>query len=255
MNLSQQGKKYRQEIKLLLTWADYLVTRGRLRALLMSDEHAGPIGDYWIRSLYLDDVKASAYWEKITGASDRKKYRIRIYDGSDAVIKLECKEKHGSCIRKRSTSISRDTYESLIQGDYSVLAQYEDPLCHEVLSMANRNGLSPSVVVDYDREAYVYPVSNVRLTFDKNLHAAVESSDIFDLDMMSLPVFPDQSVILEVKYDEFLPRYLADIVSNTRGTKIALSKFCLCRDCLRAVKPQYCFETKGIEPCKQLKVF
>lgn len=237
--MSQQKKKYRQEIKLLLSWADYLVIRGRLRALLMLDEHTGPKGDYWIRSLYLDDLKNSAYWEKIAGISNRKKYRIRIYDGSDSVIKLECKEKHGSRICKRSTSILRSTCESIIHGDYSELAQYEDPLCHEVLSVANHNGLSPSVIVDYDREAYVYPISNVRLTFDKNLHCAVESADLFDLNMMSLPVYPGQSVILEVKYDDFIPRYLSDIVSNICGTRIALSKYCLCRDRIRTLKPKY----------------
>lgn len=238
-DLAPKQKRYRHEIKLLLSYADYLVMSKRLKALLMPDEYAGDDGEYFIRSLYLDDVSHSAYWEKLSGAADRKKYRIRIYDCSDSIIKLECKEKRGSRICKRSASISRECFESILNGDFSPLADYDNELCHEVLTTAKAKGLRPSIVVDYDREAYVHPVSNVRLTFDKALHAGVESADIFDKDMMTLPVYPDESVIFEVKYDTVLPKFLADIVSNTHGSKLALSKFCLCRDQLTAYKPEY----------------
>lgn len=237
--LAQKPKRYRHEIKLLLSYPDYLVMSKRLKALLPPDENAGENGEYFIRSLYLDDVSHSAYWEKLAGAADRKKYRIRIYNCSDSVIKLECKEKRGSRICKRSASISRECFESIVKGDYSLLAEYDNELCKEVLSVAKSKGLSPSVVVDYDREAYLHPVSNVRLTFDKALHAGVESADIFDEKMMTLPIYPEGAVIFEIKYDNVLPKFLADIVSNTHGSKLALSKFCLCRDALKAYKPLY----------------
>ncbi len=237
--MAPKQKKYRHEIKLLLSYADYLVMSKRLKALLEPDENAGDDGEYFIRSLYLDDVSHSAYWEKLSGTADRKKYRIRIYDCSDSVIKLECKEKRGSRICKRSASISKECFYSILNGDFSPLAEYDNELCHEVLATARAKGLAPSIVVDYDREAYVYPVSNVRLTFDKALHAGVESADIFDDKLMSVPVYPDESVIFEIKYDTVLPKFLADIVSNTHGTKLALSKFCLCRDILAAYKPTY----------------
>lgn len=238
-DLAPKQKKYRHEIKLLLSYPDYLVMSKRLKALLEPDEYAGDDGEYFIRSLYLDDVSHTAYWEKLAGAADRKKYRIRVYNCSDSIIKLECKEKRGSRICKRSAAISRECFESIKNGDFSPLAQYDNDLCHEVLAVAKAKGLSPSVVVDYDREAYVHPVSNVRLTFDKALHAGVESADIFDDKMMTLPIYPDESVIFEVKYDSVLPKFLADIVSNTHGSKLALSKFCLCRDVLKAFKPTY----------------
>lgn len=238
-NLAPKQKKYRHEIKLLLSYPDYLVMSKCLKALLEPDEYAGDDGEYFIRSLYLDDVSHTAYWEKLAGAADRKKYRIRVYNCSDSIIKLECKEKRGSRICKRSATISRECFESIKNGDFSPLAQYDNDLCHEVLAVAKAKGLSPSVVVDYDREAYVHPVSNVRLTFDKALHAGVESADIFDDKMMTLPIYPDESVIFEVKYDSVLPKFLADIVSNTHGSKLALSKFCLCRDVLKAFKPTY----------------
>ena len=95
------------------------------------------------------------------------------------------------------------------------------------------------MIVDYDREAYVHPISNVRLTFDKNLRAGIESSDIFNTDMITLPIFLNQSVILEVKYDEIIPKYLTDIISQAKGTRMALSKFCMCNDKLKTLKPIY----------------
>lgn len=231
--------KFRHEIKLLLTQADYRLMSARLSALLPHDEYTTETGDYFIRSLYFDDIMRTAYFEKLSGVADRKKYRMRIYNYSDSVIKLECKEKRGDRIRKRSAGVSRTAADGMVRGDFSSLYDCGDPLCKEVLSLASGKGLKPSVVVDYDREAYTYDVGNVRLTFDKALHAGISGGDIFDKDLVTVPVFPDGSVIFEVKYDELMPKFISDVVSTAHGQRIALSKFCLCLDRLNALKPKY----------------
>ena len=230
---------FRHEIKLLLSYPDYMALRPQLAALLPPDPNAGESGEYFIRSLYFDDVNRTSYIEKLAGVADRKKYRLRIYNCSDSVIKLECKEKRGDQIRKRSASVSRECADAMCRGDFSLLCEYDNPLCKEVLSLASGKGLKPSVVVDYDREAYLHPVSTVRLTFDKALHAGLESADIFDSKLMSVPVFPDQSIIFEVKYDDVLPAFLRGVISGCHGSKLALSKFTLCRDELSRLKPKY----------------
>ncbi len=232
-------KKYRHEIKLLLTQGEYLAARAKLAPLMEHDEYATPSGDYFIRSLYFDDNKKTSYWGKLSGVADRKKYRLRIYNCSDSVIKLECKEKKADRIYKRSLQVSREAADSLVKGDFSPLGRIDNELAKEVYALYKRNGLFPSVIVDYDREAYVHPVSNVRLTFDKALHAGVESADIFDERLMSLPIYPEGYVIFEVKYDDVIPKHLASIVSSCGGIKLALSKFCLCRDKLLEVKSRY----------------
>ncbi len=231
--------KFRHEIKLLLTQADYRLMSARLSALLARDENAGEDGEYFIRSLYFDDASHTAYREKLSGVADRKKYRLRIYNHSDSVIKLECKEKRGSMIKKRGTSMPRSAADCMTHGDFSQLYESDDPLCREVLSLAKGRGLAPSVVVDYDREAYVHPVGNVRLTFDKALHAGISDSDIFNQELVTVPIFPDESVIFEIKYDELLPTYIRDLVSTAHGERLALSKFCLCRDALTQFKQKY----------------
>lgn len=230
---------FRHEIKLLMSQAEVQVLRTKLRALMPLDPNTGERGEYFIRSLYFDDVSKRSYAEKLAGVSDRKKYRLRIYNCSDSVIKLECKEKRSDRIRKRSVSVSRDAADLICKGDFSPLRDAEEPLAKEVFSLYRGSGLSPSVIVDYDREAYLHPVSNVRLTFDKALHAVTESSDIFDPDLMSIPVFADGSVIFEVKYDDVLPKHLQQLIATARGSRLALSKFTLCRDALSALKPKY----------------
>lgn len=231
--------KFRHEIKLLLSPAEYRIMSARLSSLLMPDENAGGDGEYFIRSLYFDDASRTAYREKLSGVADRKKYRLRIYNHSDSVIKLECKEKRGDRIKKRAVSVSRKSADGMVNGDFSELYNSDDPLCQEVLSLAKGRGLAPSVVVDYDREAYVHPIGNVRLTFDKALHAGISGADIFNKELVTVPIFPDGSVIFEVKYDELLPTYIRDLVSTAHGERIALSKFCLCRDALCLLKQKY----------------
>ena len=155
------------------------------------------------------------------------------------VIKLECKEKRGDRIKKRAVSVPRAAADGMTHGDFSQLYESDDTLCREILSLAKGRGLAPSVVVDYDREAYVHPVGNVRLTFDKALHAGISDSDIFNKELVTVPIFPDESVIFEIKYDELLPTYIRDLVSTSHGERIALSKFCLCRDALTRFKQKY----------------
>lgn len=237
--MERKPKKYRHEIKLLLSKPDYLAMSARLKAILPPDENANENGEYFIRSLYFDDVAGSAYWEKLSGSSDRKKYRIRIYDLNDSVIKLECKEKRGSRICKRSALISRECFEDIIKGDYEKLCEYDSDVCREFVALVRSKGLSPSVVVDYDREAYLHPISNVRLTFDKALHAGIEGTNIFDKDMLTMPIYPDESVIFEIKYDDVIPKFISELISNNHGAKLALSKYCLCRDELKKFKQKY----------------
>lgn len=236
MSFSTGG--FRHEIKLLLTPADYRIMRSRLSSVMEKDRNAAESGDYFIRSLYLDDVMRTAYFEKLSGVADRKKYRVRIYNLSDSAIKLECKEKRGDRIKKRGIAVSRECADKISIGDFSGLYESNEPLSKEILSKAAGRGLRPSVVVDYDREAYVHPAGNVRLTFDKALHAGISGTDIFDGNLLTVPVFPDGSVIFEVKYDGFIPKYLAEIVSSAHGSRLALSKFCLCRDALAKFKPK-----------------
>ena len=103
---TRTGERYRHELKYRISYGEKAALELRLAPLLQRDAHAGP-GGYLIRSLYFDDCWNSAYTEKDAGILARKKYRIRIYNGSDAVIRLERKKKVGSWICKEEAALTR----------------------------------------------------------------------------------------------------------------------------------------------------
>ena len=219
----------RHELKYFITPAEMNVLRGVLTPVMQLDPNGNEHNEYHIRSLYFDTINDSALEEKIAGVGNRKKYRIRIYNFSDRVIKLECKSKYGDLISKQSVSIPRELAEQLIAGDPEGLQRIRHPLFHDVFREMRTNLLRPAVIVDYVREAYIHPAEEVRITFDKMLRSGLYSHDLFNREIPTYPVFDDPVEILEVKYDEFLPSYLQSILSGVTAQRSAVSKYTWCR--------------------------
>lgn len=227
----------RHEYKIVLTRAQYFVLSARMRALMTPDPHMPSADGYLISSLYFDDMQESAYYEKLSGSADRKKYRMRIYNGDLSCIRLECKHKVADRIEKRSAPLDEATYRALMRGDASVLAARDNALCREMYGLCASRRMAPRVVVSYLREAYVHPLSNTRVTFDKQLRAGWTGEAMLRQMADDVPVFPTgefpypEAVILEIKYDEFIPKFITDAL-QTGGTLLAASKYVLCRDAL-----------------------
>lgn len=219
----------RHELKYHITSAEMTVLRGVLRPLMQLDPNGNERNEYHIRSLYFDTINDDALEEKISGVGNRKKYRIRIYNFSDRVIKLECKSKYGDLISKQSVTIPRDLAEQLIAGDPEGLQRMRHPLFHDVFREMRTRLLRPAVIVDYVREAYIHPAEEVRITFDKQLRTGLYSSDMFNPSLPTYPVFDDPVEILEVKFDEFLPSYLQGVLSGITAQRSAVSKYVWCR--------------------------
>ena len=219
----------RHELKYFITPAEMSVLRGILTPVMQLDPNGDENNEYHIRSLYFDTINDDALEEKIAGVGNRKKYRIRIYNFSDKVIKLECKSKYGDLISKQSVSIPRDLCEQLIAGDPEGLQRMRHPLLHDVYREMKTRLLRPAVIVDYTREAYIHPAEEVRITFDKQLRTGLYSHDMFNRSIPTYPVFDDPVEILEVKYDEFLPTYIQSILSGITAQRSAISKYTWCR--------------------------
>ena len=219
----------RHELKYHITPAELGVLRGVLRPLMQLDPNGNENNEYHIRSLYFDTINDDALEEKIAGVGNRKKYRIRIYNFSDRVIKLECKSKYGDLISKQSVTIPRDLADQIIAGDPEGLQRMRHPLLLDVYREMKTRLLRPVVIVDYVREAYIHNAEEVRITFDKQLRTGLFSSDMFNSGLPTYPVFDDPVEILEVKYDEFLPSYLQAILSGVTAQRSAISKYTWCR--------------------------
>ncbi len=222
----------RHEIKVLLSYHQYIELRARVAGIMTPDPHMpGPEG-YRIQSVYLDDIHETAYHEKDSGVWHRNKFRIRSYNGDSSYLVLENKEKINDYIAKSSAVISEDTYRNILCGDFSGLTDYSHPLCKKVLALHDTKGLRPVVMIDYMREAFVHPLSMVRVTFDREISAGVNTPDMFDGKLVTRPLYNNGEVVLEIKYGKYFPMYLKQLLQNN-GTRMAISKFVLGCDLLK----------------------
>ncbi|MDD3242373.1 MAG: polyphosphate polymerase domain-containing protein [Eubacteriales bacterium] len=225
-----KGRSLRYELKYMINEAEYLWVRDRLAALMPTDNHADPTTrEYHLRSLYFDDINNSAMWEKQDGVEFRDKYRIRTYKMGKGDIVLEKKSKLGMMTAKDSAPMTRNQYEDLVFGDYNFLMPSKEPLFEEFYGKIRTQLLKPVVIVDYDREPYIYPIGNVRITFDRNLHSGQFSTDILSGEVTSVPVFDAGALIMEVKYDDILPPQVRALLGGMTAQRMAISKYTLCR--------------------------
>ena len=104
----------RHELKFFITPMEYEILSRALKHTLWKDPNGDENNEYHIRSLYFDTIFNDALFDKLDGVQNRNKYRIRIYNLKDKLIKLECKTKVGSLISKRSLTIPRDLADQLI---------------------------------------------------------------------------------------------------------------------------------------------
>jgi len=185
---------------------------------------------YHIRSLYFDNMYDTSLHEKVDGIFQRKKYRIRIYNKSDKVIKLERKSKFNEYVCKESAGLSRGQYDLIMQNDLDFLKESEHPLMREFYADCKHLALKPSVVVDYIREAYIYPLSDVRVTFDKALSSCVQSFQILDPELVTTQMVQERKTILEVKYNEFLPGHIYGLLQMSASLRSTISKYAICKE-------------------------
>ncbi len=224
------GRQLRYELKYFITEGEYVVLRDRLLAAMPLDDNArDDTRGYHIRSLYFDDIYNTAMWEKQDGVMVRKKFRIRIYNLKDQSIKLEKKMKFDQMTAKASASLSRGMCDSILHNDWQSIRLGKNELIDELYADMRTRLLKPVVIVDYHREAYTYQAGNVRITFDRFLHSGQFSTDIFSGHVSTVPILPPGVMILEVKYDNFLPPHIQGILSSIKATRSAISKYALCR--------------------------
>jgi len=221
-------KNFRHEYKYLISRSSAELLKQRLKGFMRYDPHAGKNG-YTIRSLYFDDLAADAFYDKVSGVDNRTKYRIRCYNYSDAVFKLEKKEKKGHLTRKTAQTLSLSQVRD-IQNNPRVFEG--DGLAEELRLYCCAKGGKPMVLVDYDRTPFVCADGNTRITIDENLRTLPYQGDLFASPNAMIPVLEPGQVILEVKFDDFLPGYLDACLSDIPKAAMAISKFAMCMNLL-----------------------
>lgn len=218
---------YRHEYKYLISAESAELLKRRLPCVMARDPHAGAEGRYTIRSLYFDDRNYTAYAEKMSGIADRVKYRIRYYNYDLTAIRLEKKEKHGNLTRKTGQSITQADALHLQRGETTLCPDTGDGLAAE-LRCGIMGGLRPAILVDYDRTPFVCNAGQTRITLDENIRTRPYCPELMASSMAMIPVLEPGQVVLEVKFNDFLPGYLTAALADIPRVNLAVSKYALC---------------------------
>lgn len=227
--MTGKASKFRYEMKYICSIGQGAILKSRVASYLQLDAFAGQRGYYNIRSLYFDDYDDQAYWEKEDGVDPREKYRIRIYNSSLERISLELKKKHCGKIQKESCRLTKEQYELLCAGEKIMPAEENNPLLNRFGLQQMTMGMSPRVIVEYDRVPYVYASGNVRITFDENIASISSHFKMEQEDAPKRMILPMGQMLLEVKFDEFLPDYIYRMLQLENLHQTAFSKYYLCR--------------------------
>lgn len=213
--MKYEGHTLRHELKYYINYDVYHTLRKRLQTVIQMDENMPDEEGYLVSSIYFDDMYHSALEEKVAGTRFRKKFRIRSYELNNQLIRLECKSKYNEYISKTSAKISLEEYQQIMSGNYDNLILRNEQVCKELFCYNRTKRLKPVVVVEYRREAYISPLGNVRITFDKEISSSTGNLDMFATDYHTTKVLPDDIMVLEVKYDDYIPSHILSILQMT----------------------------------------
>lgn len=218
---------FRHEWKHEISPGDMLILRRRLGAVMDRDAHAAN-GSYHVRSLYFDNASDKALREKLDGVNNREKFRIRYYDFDTSRIFLEKKTKRNGLCGKETAALTTAEARAIADGDWAWMSSADRPLVRELYAGMRVQGLRPKTIVDYVREPFVYGPGNVRVTLDHDIRTGLGSTDFLDPGCVTVPA-GSAPIILEVKWDAFLPSVIRDIVQLEGRHTAAFSKYAICR--------------------------
>lgn len=219
----------RHEEKYILDYRQYAMLRQRCLEVLQPDEHA-EAGNYVITSLYFDDPRDSGLMEKLDGLADHRKFRVRTYNCTGSVIKLERKDKHGILTEKLSASITQEQL-SLLNGASTDTDAFTGN-AYDMAVQMRTSAMQPVLAVRYRRDAFLYPGTDLRVTFDTDLEAIPANENaLFDSQLSGIPALPGGQVIMEIKYGKFLPGFVRKL-TNVCAKQLSVSKYALCREVL-----------------------
>jgi len=218
----------------------YLVPNERLAALrdffssfLVHDAHArrSPEQRYVVTSLYLDSPRLVLYQGTLDGAKNRHKLRLRTYaDGADEPVFCEVKKRMDGVIYKRRAKVARAAVESFLAGDAFALERASpSPDAREFGLLSRAIMAGPTLRVRYQREAFESTGADpVRVTFDTELayaHSPDGELSCSDVEWFGTPL---TDPILEVKFTNTYPAWLAELVRRFGLYRRSVAKYVVC---------------------------
>ena len=193
------------------------------------------LGDgYYVTSLYFDSYDFSDYRDKCGGYEKRKKIRARIYEpflDKSSSVRLELKKKIGDGIIKTWLKLSREEWGEFMDKGVSALMNFkrfgvENEAKSELVRNIVFSSAKPKIIVRYRRKPYIASTSSaLRVTFDSDLETCRQTDLGHNIFMTPIDEINKKGIILEIKSNYAIPRWLGGIIKRYNLRKEAISKY------------------------------
>lgn len=244
-NLSHTIRRFnRFELKYLVNLRQAEIFKTALRKYLQADEHSR--GSYALSSLYYDSPDFRCYWEKVDGIRFRRKLRIRHYENGAVLtpstpVFVEIKQRLDRVTQKRRVLMPYAEALQLCNRRRlpTNIAAQDEALVSEVYSYLWEYNLRPVSIVRYQRQAFIgaeYDLG-LRVTFDTQLGYQVHQLRLQDA--ATLPMLSPDRAVMEIKVNERLPYWLADMIAAYNLKTVRVSKYCRSIDLANANVPAF----------------
>ena len=127
-----------------------------------------------------------------------------------------------------STIINGETWEVFWNTEEQLLKEF----CVDIITRR----FLPRVIINYEREAFVEAISNIRITMDYNISASDEVERFLEGDYLKIPVLEKKKHVLEVKFDDVLPSYVKAVHLSNILEQQSFSKYYLGRIAIQEKK-------------------
>ena len=199
------------------------------------DSHADPRYGYPVFSVYWDTADLALFWEKVEGVKRRRKVRFRRYANSKQVY-VEVKQREDRTLHKRRLKWPLERVTRVFgtgRGiDWDALG--DDSVAVEVGLMIERLALRPTMGVSYRRLALLGAFDpELRVTVDSRLMYRPAPVDVARPFSEGLYILDPRISVLEVKYDNRVPRWLTKLMCRHGLQIVRMSKYCSAVDLYR----------------------
>jgi SPX domain protein involved in polyphosphate accumulation len=250
------GEVYRYELKFLISEAERVELLEQVQGNLGIDPHGGEHGCYRVTSQYYDSPALSAYWEKMDGEKVRKKYRLRFYGDRPDHPFFEIKHRYDRTIRKERVALQPEKAEKFLAecqalqfvGELvSCQSQADRSLTERLVAAGVLELLRPVVIITYLRQAFVGRWDpGLRLTFDHHCQALPPGEIAHCGEDRGYPLAPGHPIVMEIKFNQRVPRWLVDCVNRVGLKQIRFSKYAQGVDALQLAKESRLKQTRSV---------
>ena len=231
--LERREFKYLVSEEVAQEMADYL------KGICILDPHAGPDGQYPIRSLYFDTDQYHLYQSNQREDSKRFKVRIRTYSHGEGAVWFEVKERFSDTIRKTRVRVPDGSWRHLLEESDALhrtdFEKTDSDLVERFLWYIHSYHLCPKVLVEYDRSAYISQFDDyARITFDRHIRCQLQDELTVEapdwkwraIDHPKRVCALEPLCVLELKFGSLVPRWMVVFVQRFDIIRASFSKYC-----------------------------